>query len=132
MPIYEYGCYSCRKRVSVFFRTLARAEKEEPVCPNCDSKELKRLVSRVSTLKSEESRLESLADPSNLAGLESGDPKQLARWMRTMSSEMGEELPGEFDEMVDRLESGEDPESIEASMAGSGSGSSQYPDWNPS
>ena len=32
--------------------------------------------------------------------------------MRRMGHEMGEEMGPEFDEMVGRLESGEDPESI--------------------
>jgi hypothetical protein len=36
--------------------------------------------------------------------------------MRKMSAEMGEDLGPEFDEVVGRLESGEDPESIEQSM----------------
>ena len=138
MPIYEYGCYDCRKRVSVFFRTLARAQSQEPECPNCKSHNLKRLMSKVSTVRSEETRMESLADPGNLAALESGDPRELARLMRRMESEMGdemgEEMGGEFEEVVGRLEAGEDPESIEASMDGGGSGGgggSSYPDWNP-
>ena len=138
MPIYEYGCYDCRKRVSVFFRSVARAQSQEAECPNCGSKNLKRLMSRVSTVRSEESRMESLADPGNLSALESGDPRELARLMRRMESEMGdeigEELGGEFEEVVGRLEAGEDPESIEASMDGGGSGGgggSSYPDWNP-
>tara|TARA_B100001123_G_scaffold281623_1_gene313610 strand:+ start:6025 stop:6162 length:138 start_codon:yes stop_codon:yes gene_type:complete len=33
-----------------------------------------------------------------------------------MGNEMGEEMGPEFDEMVDRLEAGENPESIEADM----------------
>jgi Flp pilus assembly protein TadB len=36
--------------------------------------------------------------------------------MRKMGNEMGEDLGEEFDEVVDRLEAGEDPESIEQSM----------------
>lgn len=128
MPIYEYGCYDCRKRVSVFFRSIAKAQTQQPECPICQGTNLKRLVSRVNRVRSEESRLESLADPSNLAGLDENDPKSLARWMRKMSSEVGEELPGEFNEMVDRLEAGEDPESIEASM-GSGAGGGDH--WDP-
>jgi hypothetical protein len=82
------------------------------------------LVSRVAVLRSEESRLESLADPSSLAGLDENDPRSLARWMRKMSGEMGEDLGAEFNEVVDRLEAGESPEEIEKSMpemAGEGS-----------
>jgi len=33
MPIYEYGCYDCRKRVNVFFRTFTDAETKAAVCP---------------------------------------------------------------------------------------------------
>jgi hypothetical protein len=70
----------------------------------------------VSVVRSEESRLESLADPSSLAGLDEDDPRSIARWMRTMSQETGEDLGPEFDDMVDRLEAGEDPEEIERSL----------------
>ncbi len=78
------------------------------------------MVSRVAVLRSEESRLESLADPSSLAGLDENDPRSIARWMRKMSAETGEDLGPEFDEMVDRLEAGESPEEIERSMEGLG------------
>jgi len=73
-------------------------------------------------LRSEESRLEDLADPSNLAGLDENDPKSMARWMRKMSREIGEDLGPEFDEVVDRLEAGESPEEIEAAMPDLGGG----------
>jgi hypothetical protein len=76
----------------------------------------------VAVLKSEESRLEDLADPSNLAGLDEDDPKSMARWMRKMSHEMGEDLGPEFDEVVGRLEAGESPEDIETSMPDLGGG----------
>ena len=116
MPIYEYGCYDCRKRVNVFFRSFSEVETKAAACPRCGGSNLKRLISRVAFVRSEESRLENLADPSSLAGLDENDPKSIARWMRKMSSEMGEDLGGDFNEVVDRLEAGEDPDSIEESM----------------
>ena len=116
MPIYEYGCYDCRKRVNVFFRSFSDVETKEATCPRCQGTNLKRLISKVAVIRSEESRFESLADPSSLAGLDENDPKSIARWMRKMSNEMGEDMGSEFNEVVDRLESGEDPESIEKSM----------------
>jgi len=67
-------------------------------------------------LRSEESRLDDLADPSSLGGLDENDPKSLARFMRKMAGETGEDLGPEFEEVVGRLEAGEDPESIEQSM----------------
>ncbi len=39
-----------------------------------------------------------------------------------MGQEMGEDLPPEFGEITDRLEAGEDPESIEQSMPELGAG----------
>ncbi len=39
-----------------------------------------------------------------------------------MGSEMGEDLGSEFNEVVDRLEAGENPESIEESMPELGGG----------
>lgn len=129
MPIYEYGCYDCRKRVNVFFRSFSDAETKEAACPRCGGTNLKRLVSKVAFVRSEESRLENLADPSNLAGLDENDPKSMARWMRKMGNEMGEDLGSEFDEVVDRLEAGEDPESIEQSMPDLGSAGGADDDW---
>jgi hypothetical protein len=79
-----------------------------------------RRIGRIRFARSEESRLENLADPAKLAGLED-DPKALARMMRQMGSEMGEEMGPEFDEVVDRLEAGQSPEDIETSMPELGS-----------
>lgn len=69
--------------------------------------------------KSEESRMDSLSgdfsDPSALAGLEN-DPQAMGRMMRKMGNEMGEEVPPEFNEVVDRLEKGQRPEEIEKEL----------------
>ena len=116
MPIYEYYCFDCHKRVSVFFRTMTEASDAAARCPNCEGKKLRRLVSRVTVLKSEESRIDDMADSSLMSGLESEDPRALAHFMRKMSDEMGEPLDPEMNEVIGRLESGEDPEAIESSM----------------
>ncbi len=73
----------------------------DPKCKKCGSPNLDKLVSRVAVSRSEESRLESLADPSKLAGLDEKDPKSLARWMKRMGKEMGEDLGEDFDESID-------------------------------
>ena len=59
--------------------------------------------------------MEDLADPGNLAGLED-DPKALGRMMRKMSREMCEDMGPEFDDVIDRLESGQSPEEIEKAI----------------
>lgn len=122
MPIYEYLCLDCRKRVNIFFRTFSAASNTEPHCPICDGTRLRRLVSRVAVHRSEESRLEEMADPSLMAGLESEDPRALASFMRRMSNEMGEPMDAEMSEVLDRLEAGESPDAIEQSMPDLGGG----------
>ena len=116
MPIYEYRCTDCRRRVSIWWRTFSAAEAGDPVCPRCGGTQLSRLVSRVAVLRSEESRLGDMADPSAFGDLDEDDPRSMGRWMRRMSEEAGEPMDGEFSEVIDRLESGESPESIERSM----------------
>lgn len=122
MPIYEYFCHDCRRRVSLLWRSFADLEAKQPACPRCGGSHLTRLISRVAVVRSEESRLDDLADPSALAGLDENDPKSLARWMRKMSQEMGEDLGEEFDEVIDRLEAGQSPEEIEEAMPDLGAG----------
>ncbi|MGA3083910.1 MAG: zinc ribbon domain-containing protein [Thermodesulfobacteriota bacterium] len=101
MPIYEYECRDCQKRSTFLIMNL---EKEIPElrCKKCNGSRLKRIVSRVNVVKSEEARLEGMADSSKLGGLDENDPKSVARWMKKMGKEMGEEMGGEdFDQMVD-------------------------------
>jgi putative FmdB family regulatory protein len=116
MPIYEYRCHDCRRRVSIWWRTFSEAETGTARCPRCGGEQLTRLVSKVRVVRSEESRMEDLADPASLGDLDENDPRSIARWMRKMSDEVGEDIGPEFEEVVDRLEAGESPEEIEQTM----------------
>ncbi|MGA9348415.1 MAG: zinc ribbon domain-containing protein [Anaerolineae bacterium] len=116
MPIYEYRCNDCGRRVTLFWRSFSELGEALPRCSFCGGEDLTRLASRVAVVRSEESRLEDMADPSSLASLDENDPKSMAHWMRKMSQEMGEDLGPEFDEVVDRLEAGQNPEEIEEAM----------------
>ncbi|MGC8880504.1 MAG: FmdB family zinc ribbon protein [Anaerolineae bacterium] len=116
MPIYEYRCHQCRRRVSIWWRTFSEAEQGTARCPRCGSENLSRIVSRVRLVRSEESRLDDLSDPSQFGDLDENDPRSLGRWMRRMGQEVGEDLGPEFDEVVDRLESGQSPEEIEKAL----------------
>lgn len=121
MPIYEYKCHDCQHRVSLLWRSISDAQIRDAICPRCGGHNLTRLISRVAVLHSEESHLDDLADPSTLSGLDEDDPRSLARFMRKMADETGEDLGPEFEEVIGRLEAGEDPEAIEKSMPDLGS-----------
>jgi putative FmdB family regulatory protein len=117
MPLYEYRCTACRKRVTVL--TLRVGEEAHPTCDRCGSAALERLMSRFAMVRSEDARLDALADPSKLAGLDENDPKSMARWMKRMGGELGDELGGaELDEMVDGIESGADDAGCGAGACG--------------
>jgi hypothetical protein len=51
-----------------------------------------------------------------MSGMDENDPRSMGRMMRTLSRQTGEPLEGEAEEVVRRLESGEDPEQIEEKM----------------
>ncbi len=120
MPAYEYRCLNCRKRFQLFF-TYEEYGKKPAVCPHCQSAHVTRRIGRVRIARSDDSRLESMADSADLDGLED-DPRELGRMMRSMSRETGEEMPAEFDEVVNRLEKGQSPEDIERDMPELGQG----------
>jgi putative FmdB family regulatory protein len=120
MPNYDYRCLSCKKRFTIFMSYQEYGQKQV-ACPHCGSEQVQRRIGRIRFARSEESRLESLADPSSLEGLED-DPRALGRMMRTMSQETGEELGPEFNEVVDRLEKGQSPEEIEKELPDLGAG----------
>lgn len=100
MPIYEYLCLNCRKRSSILVLNL---RNPAPVsCRHCGSSKLDRLLSRFAAPKSEEARLESLADPDNLGGLDENDPQSYARMLKKMGKEMGEDVGDEMEAMMDQ------------------------------
>ena len=100
MPIYEYRCADCRKKTTVV--TLAVSAAVDPICSHCGGRNMTKLVSRIAVRRSEESRLESLADPSSLAGLDENDPKSVARWMKKVGREMGDEAGEDLDQEIDQ------------------------------
>jgi len=99
MPIYEYRCQRCgRKNEFITFRV---SEPIPTTCQHCSSESITRIPSRVRVRLSEETRLERLADPARLGGLDENDPKSMARWMKTMGQEMGEDLGEDMDALVE-------------------------------
>lgn len=118
MPIYEYRCQDCRKKSS--FLTLSVNAELEPKCKHCGSAKMEKLVSRVAIFRSEESRLENMADPSKLGDLDENDPKSVARWMKKMGKEMGEDMGEDFNQEVEQA--AEEAEKAKDEEEGGGGG----------
>src|SRR5262245_23081728 len=121
MPIHEYDCRDCRRVVSVL--VLRPSTAEGPRCPRCGGGALTRVMSRFATIKSEEARLESLADSSSFGDIDENDPASVARFMKKMGREMGDDLGDDFDQAMD--EAVEEP-------TGDSAGDAESPDSVPS
>jgi len=110
MPIYEYRCLACKRKSSFLF--LSPVSPPVVVCRHCGGRELEKLVSRVAVLRSEEGRLERMADAAETAGIDENDPRSIARWMKKMGRELGDEMGEDFDRSLEEaMENGAGGES---------------------
>ena len=126
MPTYDFICLNCGQRFDIFL-SYSEYGSTKVRCVHCSSHNVRRRMTKVRLAKSEESRMEGLADDTALDGLEN-DPQALGRMMKKMGREMGEDLPPEFDDVVDRLEAGQSPEDIEKAMPDLGAEADAGPD----
>jgi putative FmdB family regulatory protein len=119
MPIYEYRCADCARKVSVFFRSFGAVT--DPVCPRCGGTRLTRLMSRVAVHRGTggdggDDFGDGDGEFDFLDGVDENDPRSVARAMRRLSDEVGEPIEPEMQEALTRMEAGEDPERVMASL----------------
>ncbi|MGC8916269.1 MAG: FmdB family zinc ribbon protein [Thermoanaerobaculum sp.] len=133
MPIFEYLCAQCNRIYS--FLSLSPAPKRQPSCPRCGASDLTRVPSafavagttRKAETKAEkpgeaepevprglEQELSQLADSLDERDME--DPRTMGRLMRRLAEASGEPMPPTLDEMIRRMEAGEDPEKLEEEL----------------
>ena len=138
MPIYEYQCEKCRRILNFLVRNVAT--HKPPVCPKCGHPKMTRELSRFAAPKGGK---KASAEPaaggpaptgmppggggddippgmekllSEAEGMDEKDPRAMGRLMRKMAEQTGEVMPEEMNDVIRRLESGEDPEKIEEQM----------------
>jgi len=111
MPIYEYNCNDCKKKVSILFLSMSEVENQDTVCPECGHKNLERLVSGVSVIKGTKNQKKKKS-----AKIQRNDPKSLAETMRNESRKSKRDYGDDFKEVAQRLEKGENPDSVEKSL----------------
>lgn len=114
MPIYEFFCRNCRTRSSILM--LKVFNTASICCQHCGSPSLDRLLSRFAAPKSQEARLASLVDPSNLGAFDEDAPQSVARLVKHLGREMGEDLDQDFgatrDKSVGDVEALSDNDSV--------------------
>ena len=104
MPLYEYRCLDCHNRSTIL--VLSLTNHAPATCSHCLSPRVERLLSRFASPKSEAARLETLAEPDNLAGLDENDPQSMARFMKKMGDEMGADLGNDLSDSMETEEAG--------------------------
>jgi len=107
VPIYEFRCNVCRRRISVFTRSIG--VPAGATCEHCGSGDLLRLMSRVAVHHSEGDSHDGF-DESSLGDVDENDPRSMARWVRKMSRQMGEPLDAGMEADLERMEAGEMPD----------------------
>jgi putative FmdB family regulatory protein len=118
MPNYEYICDDCHQRFSL---AIAYADygRKKVSCPYCGSSRINRRIGRVRLVRSNGARMQQfkdLADPQSIDPLEN-EPREMGRRLRKLSEEIGEDISPQFNEVVERLESGQSTDEIESALA---------------
>ena len=79
------------------------AQEKTPQCPACQGRDLRKLISRVTRGRSDDARMEAVAD--KLENQDFDDARGLRRFAREMGREMGaetgEDLSDEMEELIE-------------------------------
>jgi putative FmdB family regulatory protein len=129
MPIYEFYCAKCHTLYN-FFSKVVNTSKI-PVCPKCPKAKLIRQMSVFATKSGGEKQ----EDDHPFAGLDekkaakeiariaaaaekvtNDDPRKAAQLMRKFAEITGMKMGGNFQDALQRIEKGEEPEKVEAEM----------------
>lgn len=101
MPLFEYACRDCDKHFTHLSGVVVG--EKPPQCPRCHSRELRKLISRVTRGRTDDARMEIIAD--KLETQDFDDARELRRFAREMGREMGaetgEDLSDEMEELIE-------------------------------
>jgi putative FmdB family regulatory protein len=100
MPVFEYKCQECSKRFAKLVGMTA--DSSDPVCPQCGSVSVDKLISKFTRGRGEDEVLESFEDAATTADMD--DPKAMSKLMREMGRTLAEDGEGDIDEMIDEAE----------------------------
>ena len=130
MPIYEFFSPSNRRIYSFFARSLRLADKV-PRCPDNPKWKMEKMISGFAITGRSKAAAATASDGPDEAKMEAAmgemerefghiaesdhpDPRALAKMMRRMGEISGQKMPAQMDEVIARLEKGEDPDKLEA------------------
>jgi putative FmdB family regulatory protein len=98
VPVFEYRCQDCKRKFSALIGMTAESDDEK--CPHCGSANTAKLVSRFARIRSEDDRIDHMADHLEAIG-EPDSPKAMREVVREMGKAMDEDLADEMEEMFE-------------------------------
>ena len=101
MPIYEFGCQLCGKEFQ--YLVLRKEDEEGLICPRCNGRDLRKLVSRVAYHVSEQDRLSTYNPNSPKDDAFYRDTRNIGLEAKKRAQQMGVDLGSNFDAKLDRL-----------------------------
>ena len=129
MPIYEFFCPNNRRIYSFLARSLRFSDKV-PRCPDHPKWKMEKMLSAFAvTGKAEEPKAGGMGDMDDsrmdaamnvmerefgsIADSDNPDPRAMAKMMRRMGELTGGKMPAQMEEMIARMEKGENPDKLE-------------------
>jgi putative FmdB family regulatory protein len=105
MPIYEFRCHDCGAKVSLFFRSMTT--DATGVCTRCGSADTKRIFSSFK-VRVTRPGVDQMNKAELLDGVDYKDPTSMANFFRRMGDTFQDEPNEQMEEIVGRLDHGED------------------------
>ena len=119
MPIYEFRCNGCQRKVSLFVRNAT--DSLSPECPQCGGRQLARVMSSFAYHRSGQTRPQEAGPHQPYGGPDYyKDPRNIGRWAEHRLEEMGMDMRSEehrdtfsgVRDMIDAAREGEMPEAV--------------------
>lgn len=108
MPIYEYECRSCAREFQ--YLVMRPDEEKNLVCPGCQGKDLRRVISRVAYHLSEGDRLANFDPGVRQSDSFYTDSRNIGLAAKKRAQQMGVDLGSSFENKVEKLRT--DPGSV--------------------
>ncbi len=109
MPLYEYRCDSCRRKVTLYQRGFD--DQPSSPCSACGAADLRRIFSTFAVRKTDMDVYEDILGDSRLVNrMMANDPSALAEWNKKMSRD--DTVAPEYEDMMGKMEAGEWPSEV--------------------
>jgi putative FmdB family regulatory protein len=111
MPIYEFICQNCHRRLSFLVRDTSAPFA--PKCSSCGNTKLSRVISGFAYHKSLKMIWEESGEPTMHPSDDYyKDPRNIGRWVEKKFQDMGQELPSQIQEKIQAAREGVLPEPL--------------------